>query len=150
MSLPRSKTRSLRGLAAVTPPPCDVEKPLFQRFAAVADEKPARGVVVLDPSTLHDDDALAQALDLGHVVGGEQHGGAALLAEALEMRAHPVGGVGVERGGRLVEKQDLRRIDQRLGKRDAGLLPRRKLAGGTVDELRQVELARERGNAAFE
>ncbi len=66
------------------------------------------------------------------------------------MRAHPVRGVGIERGGRLVEQQNLRGIDQRLGKRDAGLLSRRKLAGGTVDELRQVELARERRNAAFE
>src|SRR5262249_56344570 len=91
---------SLRGLTGFAAPACDVEKHLFQRLAAVADEEALRGVVVLDPPTLHDDDALAQALDLGHVVRGEQYGGAALLAKALEMRAHPVGGVGVDRARR--------------------------------------------------
>ena len=61
--------------------------------------------------------------------------------------AHPVGGVGIERGGRLVEQQDFRAIDQRLGERDAGLLSGRQLAGRTVEELRQVELVGERGDA---
>ena len=42
-----------------------------------------RGVVVLDPAALHDDDAVAQPLDLEHVVRGEQDGGAVLLAIGL-------------------------------------------------------------------
>src|SRR5262249_38610676 len=101
MSPQRLRARSLRGLARFAAPARAVEKLLSHRLAAVADEEALRGVVVFDPSTLHHDDALAQALDLGHVVRGEQHGGAALLAKALEMCAHPVGGVGVERDGRL-------------------------------------------------
>src|SRR5215475_15870602 len=99
---------------------------------------------------LHDNDALAQALDLGHVVGGEQHGGTSLFAKPFEVTAHPVGGVRVERGGGLVEQQHPRRIDQRLGERDAGLLPGRKLAGWPVEKFREIELARERPNAAAE
>ena len=64
---------------------------------------------------LQHDDPLAEPLDLGHVVGGEQHGCAALAAIALELGAHPVGGIGIERGGRLVEQQHLRLVEQRLG-----------------------------------
>ena len=54
----------------------------------------------------------------------------------LQLSPDPVGGVGVERGGRLVEQQQLRRIEQRLGEPDARLLPRRQLAGGAVEQLR--------------
>src|SRR5262249_1310295 len=116
---------SLRGLAGLTAAACDVEKHLLQRLAAVADEQAARRVVLLAMPPLHDGAALAQPLDLGHVVGGEQHGRPALPAKALEVGAHPVGGVGIERGGRLVEQQHLWRIDQRFRERDAGLLPGR-------------------------
>ena len=56
------------------------------------------------------------------------------------MAAHPVGGIGVERGGGLIEQQNLRRIDERLRQRDAGLLASGQLAGGTVETLREVEL----------
>ena len=90
-----------------SPRPRNVEEYLLERFAAVADEQTLRGVVVLDAAALHDDHALAQTLDLAHVVGGEQHRGATLLAKAFEMAAHPVGGIGIERRGRLVEQKDL-------------------------------------------
>ncbi len=104
----------------------DVEKNLFQRAPAVARQQFCRRVVVLDAAALHDDDALAQPLDLGHVVRGEQHRGVALAAVAFEMAAHPVGGVGIERGRRLVEQQHVRIVDQRLGERDPRLLSGRK------------------------
>src|SRR6267143_756707 len=42
-----------------------VEKNLLQGLAAVAGEQMRRRVVVLDAPLLHDDDALAQPLDLG-------------------------------------------------------------------------------------
>src|SRR5215471_12096534 len=86
------------GLAATTG---DVEKHLLQGFTAIAGEKVRWRVVVLDAAALHDDDPVAQPLDLGHVVGGEQHGRAAFGPVALEPRAHPVSGIWVERGGRL-------------------------------------------------
>src|SRR3954454_17547286 len=99
---------SLRRLTSFTTPAHNVEEYLLERFAAVAYEQPLRGVVVLDAAALHDDHALAQPLDLAHIVGGEQHRGAALLAKAFKMAAHPVGGIGIERRGRLVEQKDLR------------------------------------------
>ncbi len=118
--------------------------------AAVTDEQPRRRVIVLDAAALHDDDALAQALDLRHVVGSEQHGGAALLAEALESFAHPVRGIGIERCRRLVEQQHLGRVDQRLGERDAGLLSGRELAHRPVEKLDEVEFLAKLGDAAGE
>ena len=134
-----------RGLAAAAR---DVEEHLFEIAAAVAREQARRRVVVLDAAALHHDDAVAQPLDLAHVVRGEQDGGAALAAIALEPAAHPVGGVGIERGGRLVEQQNLGLVDQRLGERDAGLLAGRQLAGRPVEELAEVEFVRQLADAA--
>ena len=51
-----------------------------------------------------------------------------LAAIALELGAHPVGGVGIERGRRLVEQQQLGLVEQRLGEAHARLLPGRQLA----------------------
>src|SRR3954452_9261496 len=105
---PNERLRSsLRRLTSFAAPAHDVEEYLLERFAAVADEQTLRGVVVLDAAALHDDHALAQTLDLAHVVGGEQHRGATLLAKAFEMAAHPVGGIGIERRGRRVEQKTL-------------------------------------------
>ena len=98
------------------------------------------------PAFMHDH-ALAQAFHFEHVVRGEQHGGAALGAIALEPRAHPVRRVGIERGGRLVEQQDLGLVDQGLRQRHPGLLPGRELAGRPVQEIGQVQLLGDRGDA---
>jgi len=56
------------------------------------------------------------------------------------MRAHPVGGIRVERGGRLVQQQQLGLVDQRLRQRDARLLTGRELAVGAIDEIAEVEI----------
>src|SRR5215831_7398862 len=95
------RARSLRRLPRFALPARHVEKHLLEAVAAVAREQCGGRIVVDDRATPHDDDALAQALDLEHVVRGEQDGGAAALAVALEPGAYPVGGVGIERGGRL-------------------------------------------------
>ena len=65
------------------------------------------------------------------------------LAVGLEMLPHPVGGIGIERGGRLVEQQQLRLVDQRLRQRHAGLLPGRELAVGAVEEIVEIEIGGE-------
>ena len=117
----------------------DVEENLFQRAPAVARQQPLRRVVVLDAAVLHDDDTFAQPLDLGHVVRGEQHGGIAVATIALEPRPHPVGGVGIERRGRLVEQQQFRRVDQRLRQRHPRLLSGRELPGLAVEQIGEVE-----------
>jgi N-methylhydantoinase B/oxoprolinase/acetone carboxylase alpha subunit len=56
------------------------------------------------------------------------------------MLPDPIGGVGIERRGRLVEQQHVRIVDQRLRQRDAGLLPGRQLAVGAVEEVAEIEI----------
>jgi len=101
---------------------CDVEEHVFQGLPAVALEQPRRGIVVLDTAAPHDNDAVAQAFDFGHVVGSEQNGGVVVAPVGRQPRTHPVGGIGIERSGRLVEQQHFRSVEQRLGQRDTGLL----------------------------
>ncbi len=140
---------ALSTLLVIAPPRCVCLRrarrrgKLLRACPAVTRQQFCRRVVVLDAAALHDDDALAQPLDLGHVVRGEQHRGMALAAIAFEMAAHPVGGVGIERGGRLVEQQHVRIVDQRLGERDARLLSGRQAAGRTVEQIGEIELARQ-------
>src|SRR5882757_6075644 len=119
-------------LRAVHPAARDVQKHLFQRGAVVAGHDGFGRVVVLDTAALHDDDAVAEPLDLEHVVRGQEDGGVVRLAIALQMTPAPVGCVRIERGGRLVQQQQLGLVDQRLGKRNAGLLPGGELAVGAV------------------
>ena len=63
-----------------------------------------------------------------------------LVPEMLEPSAHPVGGVGIERRGRLVEQQNFRTVKQRLGKRDSGLLSGGKLARRPVEKFAEFEI----------
>ena len=50
-------------------------------------------------------------------------------ADRRQAAANPVGAIGIERSGRLVEQQHLRIVDQRLGHRDAGFLAGREPPG---------------------
>src|ERR1700685_84884 len=110
-ALPRARgsgrwlwNRSLRRLAFGAVAACDVEENFFERAAAVARQQFYRRIVIDDAALVHDDDPLAEPFDLGHVVGREQHRGPMLMAVAFEMTTHPIGGVGIERRGRLVEQ----------------------------------------------
>ena len=111
--------------------------------AVVAGHDLVRAVVVLDAAALHDDDAVAQPLHLEHVVRRQQDGRAVGLAIGLEMLPDPVGGIGIERSRRLVQQQQLGLVDQRLGQRDAGLLPGGEFAIGAVEEIAEIEIGGE-------
>src|SRR3954468_24689507 len=128
-------------LRAVHPAARDVQKHLLQRGAVVARHDGFGRIVVLDTAALHDDDAVAEPLDLEHVVRGQEDGGVVRLTVTLQMASNPVGGVGIERGGRLIQQQQLGLVDQRFGKRNARLLSCGELAVGAVDELGEVEVA---------
>ena len=111
-----------------------------------------------DPSLVEHDEPVAELLGLVHVVGGEDEADA-LLLEPEEAVPQDVAGLRVEAGGRLVEQQDLRLVDERAGDRqpaphaagerlDAlvaalGELGEVEEAGGPLgdDRLRQAEVA---------
>ena len=96
---------------------------------------------------IEQDDAIGEPLDLGHVVRGEQQGGAAGLGIVLELAPDPVGGVGIERGGRLVEQEKLGRVEQRLGEADARLLAGRQLAGRAIEQRLDLQILGDIGDA---
>ena len=121
----------------------DVQKHLLQRVAVVARHDALGTVVVLDPAALHDDDAVAQPLDLQHVVRGEQDGGVVGPAIGLEMPPDPVGGIGIERRRRLVQQQQLRLVDQRFRQRHARLLAGGEFAVGAVEKIVEIEVGSE-------
>ena len=94
-----------------------------------------------DRALVDDHEPIAELLGLVHVVGGEEQRGA-LLLEAEQPVPEDVAGLRVEAGGRLVEEQDARIVDQRPGDREAAL----HAAGERVDlrlalllELRERE-----------
>ena len=94
-------------------------------------------------AVVDDRHAVAHELDLRQQVGVEQHADAA-LAQPFEQAAHRAAAGGVERAGRLVEEQQPRRADERLGDAEPLLhaLGHRPHAAaghlGELDELQQL------------
>ena len=98
----------------------------------------------LDPPVADDHDPVGDGLDLGQQVRGEQHGAAA-VGEAPQQPAHPAHALGIEAVGGLVEDQDLRVAEQRVGEAEALAHAERVLADAPAgrrlveaDELEQL------------
>jgi hypothetical protein len=87
----------------------------------------------------HDDGVIAQLLHLAHVVRGEKDRGAPPRLIGAQKAADPFGPVRIERRRRLVEKQNLRVVEQCLGERHPGLLPRGKTRGLAIEQLAETE-----------
>ncbi len=66
------------------------------------------------------------------------------------MRAHPIGRIRIERGGRLVEQQNLGFVQKRLGERHARLLPGRELTGRAIEQIFKGEILRKSSDARFD
>ena len=90
---------------------------------------------------------MADALDLDHVVRGEQQRGPGLSLVFDQVTADAVGDVRVERSGRLVEQQHLGPVQQRLGHRHARALASGQRAVMAFEQLGEFELRGELGNA---
>jgi hypothetical protein len=88
-----------------------------------------------------------QPLDLGHVVRRQQHRGGVLALIALEVAADDVRGVRIERGGRLVEQEELGPVDQRLGQHEARLLAGREPPRRAIEQTLEIEVGAQRGDA---
>ena len=102
------------------------------------------GALRLDPAAADDHHPVGDGLDLGQQVRGEQHGAAA-VGEAAQQAAHPAHALGIEAVGGLVEDQDLRVAEQRVGEPEALAHAERVLADAPAgrrlveaDELQQL------------
>ncbi len=83
----------------------------------------------------HQDDAVAQAHGLAHIVGDEHDGLAALAPDPLDVLVELVAGQGVERREGLVHQQHLRIGRERTGERHPLLHAARQLV-----HMRALEL----------
>ena len=73
------------------------------------------GALLHDPTGVHHADPITQRADDAEVVGDQQHGGVALLAQRANEIEHLGLHRGIETGGRLVEHEELRVASQRHG-----------------------------------
>ena len=71
---------------------------------------------------------------------GKQNRAVAVAAMRLEIGAHPIRRVGIERGCWLVEQQQFGIVDQRLGESHARFLSRRETPTRTIEKLDQREV----------
>jgi ABC-type Fe3+/spermidine/putrescine transport system ATPase subunit len=88
-----------------------IEAKLEDLAAAVGVAERARRAIGNDRSPVHHDEPVAQLLGLVHVVR-RQHERDALLLEPVQAVPQDVAGLRIEAGGRLVEEQQLRIVDQ--------------------------------------
>ena len=91
-----------------------------------------RNLAVID----HHDPA-GQLLQLGHVVAGHHHGHALLAVQVLDEAEDRALCQHVQPERRLVQKQDLRLVQQRQPQLGAHLLAQAQLARQAVEELAQ-------------
>ena len=123
-AVPRPSSLRCRVLAVAR----DIEKDLFKAIPAVARDQIVRAAAVDQTAAAQNENLAAEALDLGHVVRRQQNGRAAPRPLALEIAAHPIGAVRIERCGGLIQQQQFRIVDQCFGQGDPGSLAGRKFA----------------------
>ncbi len=87
----------------------------------------ARGAARQDAPGLDEGDLVAELVGLAHVVRRQHDRDPLLAAEPRDVGAHAHGDVGIETERGLVEEEELRLVDQRLGERDALLEPGRQV-----------------------
>ena len=90
-------------------------------------------------AVVDDDDALAQRLDVSHVVAREQHGRAVASVVLGDERADALLHRHVEADRRLVEEQHLRQVEERADDLDLHPLAEREVPHGLVHEIGDVE-----------
>ncbi len=91
--------------------------------------------------------AIADVLDFVHVVRGPEDPAGAVFGDGADRATQVLRGRGIERGGRLVEQQQRRLVQHRLGERDARLLAGRQHAAFRVAEAAQIEAVEHRVDA---
>jgi hypothetical protein len=86
------------------------------------------------------DHPIAQAFDLRHIMRSKQDRTVEVAPMGLEVGAHPIRRVRIERGCRLVEQQQFGIVDQCLGESHARFLSRREAPARTIEKLDKREI----------
>src|SRR5258708_14314330 len=96
-------------------------------MGAEAVDELGRSSVSDDPAVIDDGEAVAETFGFVHVVSGEQDSAPFFLEDADDV-PELAAALGIESGGRLVEKEDARIADQGSGDGEALLLAAGKFA----------------------
>ena len=100
-----------------------------------------RRVLSDDAAVVQEDDLVADAGHLVHLVAGVDDRQIARLAQRFDQRQGPVGDVRIERRGRLVHEHHLRIVQQRFDQIDAGALAGRERQEALAHQLGDAEVA---------
>ena len=106
-----------------------------------------RGRLLREPAVQHQRHAVGQRHGLGLVMGHDKHGGPGLLLQVADQRAHLVAQAGVKVRQRFVQKQEVRRQDQRPRQGPALRLPAGKLGRAPVAQAGKLHAVQHRGHA---
>ena len=117
-----------------------IEEDILQIAAPIAREKFRWRRVVDEAALFQHDHPIAQAFDLRHIMRREQDRAVAVAPMRLEVGAHPIRRIRIERGCRLVEQQQFGIVDQCLGESHAGFLPRGEAPARTIEKLDEREI----------
>ncbi len=107
--------------------------------AATVSERRGEVAVEEDPAVVDDDDALAERLDVGHVVAREHHRRLVALPVRGDELADPLLHGHVEPDRRLVEEEHLRPMQQRADDLDLHALAQRELPHRLAHEVADLE-----------
>ena len=100
-----------------------------------------------EPPGIDRDEEVADTLDLAEQVAGDDDGDPELGPGPSDQREHLVATGRIEAVGRLVEQEQARAVDQRLGQLDPLLHPGRVAADRPVALLVQADVAEDLGGA---
>ena len=110
----------------------------------------AEAAIEEDRAVINDNDALAQLLDVGHVMAGEQDGRLLLRVVLAQELPHGLLGDHVQADGRLVQEQDFRLVQQRRDQLHLRALAQRKLAHADVELVAHGEQFAHLGDRALQ
>ena len=125
----------------------DIEENLFQGLSAMGLNQGRWHPIFDDAAFVQENDTVSEPLHLSHVVRSKKQRGPTGVGILLELPPNPIGGIGIERGGGLVEEKQLGRIEQGLGEAHACLLPSRQLAGRAVKQRLYLQIFGDIGDA---
>ena len=101
--------------------------------------EPGRGALGDDPAVVDDSDPIGQRVRLLQVLRGEEHGHPLVMGQPRHLLPQRRAALRVEAGGRLVEEEDPRRVDERQCEIEASLHSARVTADAAVGRLGQAD-----------